>query len=170
MTDQPQSALLHHTAAVVSAHLMHNKVAPEALPQLIQSVYQALSGLGTAPETAPTRPEPAVAIRRSVFPDHIVCLEDGAKMKMLKRYIQVRFGLTPAAYRERWGLPSDYPMVAPNYAERRSALARQIGLGRKPAAELSAETEASAPEPDTVVSVPAKPRTRRKPSAAQSDA
>ena len=107
MSDQSHPDVLRHTAAVVSAHLRHNQLGPEALPQLIQSVYQALSGLGTAPEPSTARPEPAVPIRKSVFPDHIVCLEDGKKLKTLKRYIQTRHGLTPAAYRERWGLPAD---------------------------------------------------------------
>lgn len=142
--------MLQHTARVVSAHLGHNKVAVEALPQLIVAVYQALAGLGTEPEPAAARPDPAVPIRKSVYPDYIVCLEDGAKMKMLKRYLQKRFGLTPSAYRERWGLPSDYPMVAPNYASRRSDLAKQIGLGRKPAASGTPQSDAAKPEQDQV--------------------
>lgn len=138
MSDQSSADVLRHTANVVSAHLGHNKTAVEALPQLIQSVYRTLAGLGEEPEVA-AKPEPAVPWKKSVFPDYIICLEDGAKMKTLKRYIGKRFGLTPAAYRERWGLPSDYPMVAPSYARRRSEMALESGLGRKPAAQAPAE-------------------------------
>lgn len=133
MTDQPRPEVLQHTADVVAAHVGHNTVEAEALPGLIQAVYRALSGLGTEPESAAAPRTPAIPIRKSVFPDHIVCLEDGAKMTMLKRYLDKRYGLTPAAYRERWGLPPDYPMVAPNYASKRSTLAKQAGLGRKKA-------------------------------------
>ena len=124
--------LLRLSAQIVSAHVAKNTVSSEALPGLIRSVHAALAGVEQpgAP-SEPERPQPAVPIKRSVFPDYIVCLEDGAKMKMLKRYLKVRFDLTPEAYRERWGLPRDYPMVAPSYAERRSTLAKSIGLGRK---------------------------------------
>ena len=128
----PPHDLLHFTAQIVSAHVAQNAVPPEALPALIRSVHAALAGVEQpAASEQPERPQPAVPIRRSVFPDYIVCLEDGAKMTMLKRYLKVRFDLTPEAYRERWGLPRDYPMVAPSYAERRSTLAKSIGLGRK---------------------------------------
>ena len=127
----PTHGLLRFTAQIVSAHVAQNAVSPEALPALIRSVHAALAGVEQPTATEPERPQPAVPIRRSVFPDYIVCLEDGAKMKMLKRYLKVRFDLTPEAYRERWGLPRDYPMVAPSYAERRSTLAKLIGLGRK---------------------------------------
>jgi predicted transcriptional regulator len=93
-------------------------------------VYRTLSAVGVeAP--VPEKPQPAVPIKRSVFPDHIVCLEDGKKLKMLKRHLQTSYQMTPDQYRERWGLPADYPMVAPSYAERRSSLAKKIGLGRK---------------------------------------
>jgi predicted transcriptional regulator len=122
--------LLDLVASIVSAHVAHNAVTPEALPGVIQSVYATLSGLGNeAP--AVERPEPAVPVKRSVFPDYIVCLEDGKKLKMLKRHLKASYGMTPEEYRARWGLPRDYPMVAPNYASRRSALAKEIGLGRK---------------------------------------
>ena len=118
---------------IVSAHVAHNTVAVESLPALIQSVYSTLSTVGTAaPE--PEKLQPAVPIKKSVFPDHIVCLEDGKKLKMLKRHLKTAYDLTPEQYRERWNLPRDYPMVAPDYAEKRSALAKSIGLGRKPAA------------------------------------
>ncbi len=125
--------LLRLSAQIVSAHVSKNAVPPDALPALIRSVHAALAGVGQPVTVVAERPQPAVPIRRSVFPDHIVCLEDGAKVKMLRRYLMTRYNLTPAQYRERWGLPSDYPMVAPEYAERRSVLAKQIGLGRKPA-------------------------------------
>ena len=123
--------LLRLSAQIVSAHVAKNAVSPEALPALIRSVHAALAGVEQPAASEPERPQPAVPIKRSVFPDYIVCLEDGAKMKMLKRYLKVRFDLTPEQYRERWGLPRDYPMVAPSYAERRSTLAKSIGLGRK---------------------------------------
>ena len=132
----PTHGLLRFTAQIVSAHVAQNAVSPEALPALIRSVHAALAGVEQPAAAEPERPQPAVPIRRSVFPDYIVCLEDGAKMKMLKRYLKVRFDLTPEAYRERWGLPRDYPMVAPSYAERRSTLAKLIGLGRRKEPEL----------------------------------
>ncbi len=141
MSDTVQSSpadLLRLSAQIVSAHVVKNAVAPDALPALIRGVYAALAGVEQPAVIEPEMPQPAVPIKRSVFPDHIVCLEDGAKMKMLKRYLKVRFNLTPEQYRERWGLPRDYPMVAPNYAERRSALAKEFGLGRK--AELESAT------------------------------
>lgn len=117
-------------AQIVSAHVAHNAVRADALPALIQSVYTALTSVGTEPAPA-EKQQPAVPIKRSVFPDYIICLEDGKKLKMLKRHLQTSYGMTPEQYRERWGLPADYPMVAPNYAERRSDLAKKIGLGRK---------------------------------------
>lgn len=123
--------LLGLTADIVSAHVSRNSVPVESLPQLIQDVYRALTGTGLEP--APQdRPQPAVPVRRSVFQDHIVCLEDGKKLKMLKRHLKTAYNLTPDAYRERWGLPPDYPMVAPDYARHRSSLAKKIGLGTKP--------------------------------------
>ena len=124
--------LLRLSAEIISAHVANNAVSSEALPGLIRSVHAALAGVEQPGASGgPERPQPAVPIRRSVFPDYIVCLEDGAKMTMLKRYLKGRFDLTPEAYRERWGLPRDYPMVAPSYAERRSTLAKTAGLGRK---------------------------------------
>jgi predicted transcriptional regulator len=121
--------LLALTADIVAAQVSRNNVGVEALPDLIRSVYLSLSGAGT--EVAPTVEKlvPAVAIKKSIFPDYIVCLEDGKKLKMLKRHLKTSYDLTPDQYRERWGLPQDYPMVAPNYAEHRSTLAKQIGLG-----------------------------------------
>lgn len=125
------SEVLELTAEIVAAHAGNNNLEAAELPQLIQDVYNTLSRLGTAP--APVeRPKPAVSPKRSIFPDYIVCLEDGKKLKMLKRHLKTAYNLTPEEYRERWGLPSDYPMVAPNYAEHRSNLAKKIGLGTKP--------------------------------------
>ncbi len=132
MSDTTQDAnLLGLTAQIVSAHVANNPMQPDALPALIQSVFKTLAAaIKAAPE--PVKLEPAVPIKRSIFADHIVCLEDGKKLKMLKRHLSTAYNMTPQQYRERWGLPHDYPMVAPDYAKRRSALAKQIGLGRKP--------------------------------------
>ncbi len=121
------------TAQIVSAHVSNNSVTTEALPSLIQEVYRTLSGVGKEP-AAPERPQPAVPIKKSVFADHIVCLEDGKKLKMLKRHLKTAYNMTPEQYRERWGLGPEYPMVAPNYARHRSTLAKKIGLGTKPKA------------------------------------
>ena len=123
--------LITLTSDIVAAHVSNNSVSVDEVPTLIQNVYGALSGLGSTP-VADVRPEPAVSVRSSVKADHIVCLEDGKKMKMLKRHLMTDHGLTPAEYRARWGLAADYPMVAPDYAEKRRALAKEIGLGRKP--------------------------------------
>lgn len=128
--DQSFSPVLELAAQIVSAYVANNEFAAEGLPALIRDVYSALETAGRAvPE--PEKLQPAVPVKRSVFPDYIVCLEDGKKLKMLKRHLQSAYGMTPEQYRERWNLPADYPMVAPNYAERRSTLAREIGLGRK---------------------------------------
>jgi predicted transcriptional regulator len=120
------------TTEIVAAHVANNTVAVADLSDLIQQVYRSLTNAGGAGGAEPARPPPAVSIRRSVRPDYIVCLEDGKKLKMLKRHLKTAFNMTPAEYRERWKLPSDYPMVAPNYAKQRSKLAKQIGLGRRP--------------------------------------
>ncbi len=120
------------TTEIVAAHVANNTVAVADLSDLIQQVYRSLTNAGGAGGVEASRPQPAVSIRRSVRPDHIVCLEDGKKLKMLKRHLKTAFNMTPAEYRERWNLPSDYPMVAPNYAKQRSKLAKQIGLGRRP--------------------------------------
>ena len=128
MPHPPNVAAL--TAQIVAAHLTRNQVSPEALPELIVSVNAALLAAGTVP-IAETAQQPAVPIRRSVLPSHIVCLEDGRQMKMLKRHLQSDHGMTPRQYRAKWGLPDSYPMTAPNYASQRSELAKKIGLGRK---------------------------------------
>ncbi len=119
------------TAQIVSAHVSNNSVNADALPGLIQDVYKTLAGVGKEPNQ-PDRPQPAVPVKRSVFADYIVCLEDGKKLKMLKRHLKTAYNMSPEQYRERWDLPHDYPMVAPNYARHRSSLAKKIGLGTKP--------------------------------------
>lgn len=134
MADQD---LITLTAAIVSAHVSHNNVPPSDLPALIQSVFAALEASATPPAEI-VAPEPAVPVRASIKQDYLVCLEDGAKMQMLKRYLRNRFNLSPEEYRARWGLPRDYPMVAPAYAERRRVLAKKIGLGRSSGAEKPA--------------------------------
>jgi predicted transcriptional regulator len=132
MADQPRSSeLMALTTNIVASHVSNNTVAITDLPSLIQQVYAALSGLGNAPAGSVSRPHPAVPIKKSVLPEYIVCLEDGKKLKMLKRHIKTRYNMSPEEYRERWGLPSDYPMVAPAYAQQRSDLAKKIGLGTK---------------------------------------
>jgi len=123
--------LLSLTADIVSSHVSNNSVAVSDLPGLIANVYTALSGLGSNVTPEKVQQEPAVSVRASIKPDYIVCLEDGKKLKMLKRHLMTSYGLTPDAYRSKWGLPADYPMVAPNYAERRRSLAIRIGLGNK---------------------------------------
>ncbi|MBV9734640.1 MAG: MucR family transcriptional regulator [Acidisphaera sp.] len=125
------SDVLGLTAQIVSAHVSNNSVTPDTLPTLIQDVYRTLAGVGREP-TRPERPQPAVPPKKSVFPDYIVCLEDGKKLKMLKRHLKTAYNMSPDEYRDRWGLGSDYPMVAPNYARHRSSLAKKIGLGTKP--------------------------------------
>ena len=137
MTDETtgviDAALLAHTSVIVSSYVQQNQISSADVPSLIKLIHGALSTLSsveTRPETA-TEQVPAVAIRKSVHDDYIVCLEDGAKLKMLKRYLMSRYGLTPDAYRAKWDLPANYPMVAPNYAQMRSDMAKRIGLGRK---------------------------------------
>ncbi len=130
MADGGTGDVLKLTAKIVSAHISRNQVTAEGLPELIQSVYRSLATAGV-PE-APAEPlVPAVPIKKSVFPDYIVCLENGKKLKALKRYLRTRYGMTPNDYRAKWGLPVDYPMVCPNYASQRSTMAKTIGLGRR---------------------------------------
>jgi len=125
------ASVLGLTAQIVSAHVANNSISSDALPSLIQEVYRTLSGINHEPQEA-EKPQPAVPIKKSVFADYIVCLEDGKKLKMLKRHLKTAYDMTPDQYRERWGLGPEYPMVAPNYAKHRSSLAKQIGLGTKP--------------------------------------
>ena len=123
------SDILELTAQIVAAHAASNEVNPGALPTAIRAVYDTLSHIDEAPAPPVEKIQPAVPIRKSVFPDYIICLEDGKRLKMLKRHLSASYNLTPEQYRSKWGLEAGYPMVAPNYAERRSELAKQIGLG-----------------------------------------
>ncbi len=124
--------LITLTSDIVAAHVSNNDVSVDDVPALITNVYGALAELGHDVEEEEVRPDPAVSVRASVKPDYLVCLEDGKKLKMLKRYLRTNYDMTPEEYRARWNLPADYPMVAPNYAEKRRELAKKIGLGRKP--------------------------------------
>ena len=130
MADSPSSKdLLEWTTMIVSSHVGKTQSSTDEVSNLIQTVHKALNGLSAGVE--PNVPEPAVPVRRSITPDYIVCLEDGRKLKMLKRHLRTAYSMTPEEYRERWNLPADYPMVAPNYARQRSNLAKKIGLGTK---------------------------------------
>jgi len=153
--------LISLTADIVSAHVSNHKVTPTDLPGLISSIHDALAQLGQPTEAEDPKQEPAVSIRASVKHDYIVCLEDGKKLKMLKRYLRTNFNMTPEEYRQKWSLPRDYPMVAPAYAETRKELAKKIGLGRKPV-EAPASAVKSTPKPKA----PAKPRAAAAPKAA----
>lgn len=133
------------SAMIVAAYVAHNNVTRADLPGLIESTHAALDGLGAEPAAPAAVPlVPAVSIRKSVTPDAIICLEDGKAFKSLKRHLRTSFNLTPEEYRTKWGLPADYPMVAPAYAEARSALAKSLGLGRKPASAAAPVKEAPA--------------------------
>jgi predicted transcriptional regulator len=123
--------ILRMTSDIVASFVSNNPVTAESLPDIIRSVYKTVSSLSGLPESrAEERPKPAVPISKSVGDDYIICLEDGKKLKMLKRYLRSRFNMSPDDYRRRWGLPADYPMVAPAYTERRSEFAKKIGLGK----------------------------------------
>jgi predicted transcriptional regulator len=130
--DAPRSSdLLTMTADVVAAFLGRTPTPQHLLPDVIQTVHRTLAGLqGRAPSVESEPPRPAVAVKKSVQPDYLVCLEDGKKLRMLKRYLRTTYGMTPEQYRSKWGLPPDYPMVAPNYARQRSVFAKTIGLGK----------------------------------------
>jgi predicted transcriptional regulator len=132
MADQiAREDLLAFTTEIVSSYVSNNNTVAEDLPRLIDQVYKALSGVHGERHVAMDRPQPAVPIKKSVMPDYIVCLEDGKQLKMLKRHLKTAYNMSPEQYRERWGLPADYPMVAPNYAKQRSRLAKDIGLGTR---------------------------------------
>ena len=132
MTEQSTSNdLLALTTEIVAAHVSNNTVSVNDLPTLINQVYQSLATIGQSPAVTSERPQPAVSVKRSVHPDYIICLEDGKKLKMLKRHLKTAYNMTPEEYRDRWQLPPDYPMVAPNYARQRSRLAKEIGLGTR---------------------------------------
>ncbi len=126
---QNDTSSLESVSKIVSAYVSNNSLPSDELPDLITTVHEALLNLDQA---AASTPEPAVPIKRSIRPDYVICLEDGKKLKMLKGHLRTAFNMTPDEYRRKWGLSSDYPMVAPKYAARRSELAKKIGLGRKP--------------------------------------
>lgn len=124
--------LLIYTAEIVAAYVANNTVSKDDVPHLIVQIYRTLSGVnggGMGGSVANDRPQPSVPIKKSIMPDYIICLEDGKKLKMLKRHLKTAYNMSPEEYRDRWGLPADYPMVAPNYAKQRSRLAKDIGLG-----------------------------------------
>lgn len=130
--NEEKADLLTLTTDLVVAHVSNNAVAVADLPQLVREVYTTLSQLGAMERAAVSDlPDPAVPIQKSITPDFLICLEDGKKLKMLKRHLKTAYGFSPDDYRQRWGLPHDYPMVAPKYAKKRSALAKRIGLGRR---------------------------------------
>jgi predicted transcriptional regulator len=130
-----KTEILQLTSDIVSSHVSNNPVPPGDLPGFIESIYQTLEQLANEPEEEPVEElKPFVPIKKSITPDHIICLEDGKKLKMLKRHLKTAYNMTPEEYRERWGLAPDYPMVAPNYAAKRQELAKKIGLGRNRAA------------------------------------
>lgn len=140
------SDILSLTTEIVSAHLSNNTVPAAEIPALIERIYKTLSSVGHETATAPAmqeRPQPAVPIRKSIMPDYLVCLEDGKKLKMLKRHLKTAYKMTPDQYRDRWGLPADYPMVAPNYAKTRSRLAKDIGLGIKGRSEKASKKKSA---------------------------
>ncbi len=145
---EDHETLVTLTADIVAAHVSNNSVAISDIPLVIRSVHEALAGLSSTAEPEPEPQQPAVSVRASVKPDYLVCLEDGKKLTMLRRYLMTNFGMTPDDYRAKWNLPKDYPMVAPNYSERRRVLAKEIGLGskgrgggRKPAARGRAKAK-----------------------------
>jgi predicted transcriptional regulator len=156
--DIDRDTLLSLTADIVSAHVANNRIGTGDLPNLIRDIHGALAQLGESASVKEAEPQrPAVPVRSSIKPDHLVCLEDGKQLTMLKRYLMRTYGMTPADYRAKWKLPADYPMVAPNYAEKRRVLANSIGLGRK--------RPPAPPEPAAEAAPPA-PRRTRKPKTA----
>ncbi len=140
LQDEQRQELLRLTSTIVGAHAANNPIAVTDVPGLIATVHQALATLG--PEEPAPKPTPVVPIKQSVKPEYVVCLEDGKKQKMLKRHLKTAHNMTPAEYRERWGLPRDYPMVAPNYSKTRSELAKKIGLGRRAGTKTKARRKA----------------------------
>ena len=129
------SDMLRMASEIVSAYVANNNVPAAQIPDLIQSVYRSLLSLGGLHGAGDMLPAPATSVKKSITPDYLICLEDGKKLKMLKRHLRTVYNMTPQEYRTKWGLPSDYPMVAPNYASQRSAFAKSIGLGRSPGAK-----------------------------------
>lgn len=128
----PHTDVLQMTTQVVAAYVGHNRVVETQIPEVIKSVYASLAGLNGHTElAAKARQKPAIPVKKSITADYLICLEDGKKLKMLKRHLRTAYGLSPEDYRAKWGLGSDYPMVAPNYAKQRSAFAKKIGLGKR---------------------------------------
>ncbi|QEH97809.1 MucR family transcriptional regulator [Gluconobacter thailandicus] len=154
----PHADLLPLTADIVAAYLSQNELSADHLPALIRSVHDALATPATPEPVAEEAPTPAVNPKRSVFPDYIICLEDGKKLKMLRRHLKTAYNMTPEEYRARWGLPSEYPMVAPSYSEKRSSLAREIGLG---STTRPSSLQEPSPEEDTLPPVKKLPEKRR---------
>ncbi len=130
----PNDELVRMAAEIASAYVGRNRLASGQVSDVIRAAHASLLGTQTPGPAGAQRPKPAVSVRRSITPDYLICLEDGKKLKMLKRHLRARYDMTPDDYRNKWGLPADYPMVAPNYSKKRSAFAKQIGLGRKPGA------------------------------------
>ncbi|MBF0856567.1 MucR family transcriptional regulator [Gluconobacter oxydans] len=157
MTSDIETDFRHLTANIIESYVIAHDVPVDQLPELIRSVHAALASAGQAPEEAPVARVPAVNPRRSVSEDYIICLEDGKKMKLLKRYLKSNYNLTPEEYRAKWGLPSDYPMTAPGYSRHRTALAHKIGLGHG----KGIQTEATAEEAEPEVPVRQIPQKRR---------
>ncbi len=141
--NEQRRELLELTSTIVAAHVSNNAVPTADLPGVIATVHETLAALGT--EEAAPKPKPAVPIKKSVTPDYIICLEDGTEHKMLKRHLKTAHGMTPDDYRQRWGLPGDYPVVSPNYAATRSKLAKKIGLGRKRGAKAKKPSKTKKP-------------------------
>lgn len=159
MKELEESELLEMTVEIVSSYVANNALSAGALPDLIRTVHATITGLTQGGEAPKEKLEPAVTIAKSVTPEFIICLEDGRKLKMLKRYLRTRYDMTPEEYRTKWGLPADYPMVAPNYAKLRSRHAKQIGLGKK--AVPAPEPMPTRPDPAPAASTP---RAKRKPA------
>ncbi len=145
MTEAETSSVIDLTTAIVASYVTNNPTRPADLPDLIHAVQRALAGLGEPEPVLDERKPPAVSVRRSITPDYLVCLEDGRHFKTLKRHLRTSYGLTPDAYRARWGLPADYPMVAPNYADTRSRLARAAGLGQAGRSVATTQTQSVKP-------------------------
>ncbi|NHK27581.1 MucR family transcriptional regulator [Parvularcula flava] len=133
--------ILHLTTDIVAAYVSNNKASADEIPQLLEKTFSTLSGLRAGGDSEVTNKEPAVPVAKSITPDFIICLEDGKKLKMLKRYLRTQYDLTPEEYRRKWNLPADYPMVAPNYAKKRSAFAKKIGLGKAAGTKAATATK-----------------------------
>ena len=159
MKEPEESELLGMTVEIVSSYVANNVLQAGALPELIKTVHATIVGLTLVAEAPKEKPEPAISVAKSVTAEYIMCLEDGRKLKMLKRYLRTRYDMTPEEYRTKWGLPADYQMVAPNYAKLRSRHAKHIGLGKKavPAAEPAPTRPGPAPAAST-------PRAKRRPA------